>query len=81
MLLTNTVKTTNTLFQQIRVKRQIEHHHFAGKLEVAALGADFRTEQYLGTVLFRGKVGGGAVTFDNRQAFVEYRGTNGFTLA
>ncbi|MNT94095.1 hypothetical protein D3C72_2357100 [compost metagenome] len=36
MRLANTVQTANTLFQQIRVKRQIEHHQFAGELEVTA---------------------------------------------
>ncbi len=34
--LTNTVETANTLFQQIRVERQIEHHQMAGELEVTA---------------------------------------------
>ena len=41
--LTDTVETANTLLQQIRVERQIEHYQVAGKLEVTAFGANFRT--------------------------------------
>ena len=34
--LADTVKTADTLLQQIRVERQIEHHQIAGELEVTA---------------------------------------------
>ncbi len=34
--LTDTIQTTDTLLQQVRVKRQIEHHQTAGKLEITA---------------------------------------------
>ena len=38
--LADTVQTADTLLQQIRVERQIEHHQLTGELEVAAFGAD-----------------------------------------
>lgn len=34
ILLTDTIQSADTLFQQIRVERQIEQHQMAGKLEV-----------------------------------------------
>ena len=37
ILLTDTIQSADTLFQQIRVERQIEQHQMAGKLEVATL--------------------------------------------
>ena len=63
--LADTVKTTDTLLQQIRVERQVEHHQVAGELEVAAFRADFRTQQHLSAGIFLGEPGGGAVAFDN----------------
>ncbi|MNP52729.1 hypothetical protein D3C76_1471390 [compost metagenome] len=36
ILLTDTIQSADTLFQQIRVEGQIEQHQMAGKLEVAA---------------------------------------------
>ena len=80
MHLADTVQTANTLFQQVRVERQVEHHQMAGELEVTAFGADLGTQQHLGTVFFGGEVSGGAVAFDNRQAFVEHGGTDSFTF-
>ena len=64
--LADTIETADTLLQQIRVKRQVEHHQTAGELEVAPFGTDFGAEQHLRAVLFRGEPGGGAVAFDNR---------------
>ncbi|MNC05641.1 hypothetical protein D3C75_531310 [compost metagenome] len=37
ILLTDTIQSADTLFQQVRVERQIEQHQMAGKLEVATL--------------------------------------------
>ena len=45
--LTDTVEAPDTLLQQIRVKRQIEHHQLIGKLEVTPFRTDFRAEQHL----------------------------------
>ena len=45
--LADTVETTDTLLQQIRVKRQVEHHQVAGELEVASFGADLGAQQHL----------------------------------
>ena len=79
-MLADTIQTSDTLFQQIRVERQIEHHHFAGKLEVTAFGADFRTQQNLRAIFLRSEVRGGAVTFNDRQTFMEHSGADRFTL-
>ena len=81
MSLADTVKTADTLLQQIRVERQVEHHQIAGELEVTAFGADLRTQQHLSAGIFLGEPGGGAVAFDNRHPFVEHRGANAFALA
>ncbi len=61
--LADTVETTDTLLQQIRVKRQVEHHQVAGELEVASFGADLGAQQRPGrrcllqqTTLRRGRV-------------------------
>ncbi|MMZ70576.1 hypothetical protein D1872_336550 [compost metagenome] len=35
VLLTDTIQSTDPLFQQIRVERKIEQHQMTGKLEVA----------------------------------------------
>ena len=79
--LADTVQTADTLLQQIRVERQIEHHQLTGELEVAAFGADLGTQQHLRAFLFGGEVGSGAVALDDRQPFVEHRGADRFTLA
>ena len=81
MRLTDTVQTTNTLFQQVRVERQVEHHQVAGELEVTPLGADFRTQHHLGTAIFFAKPGCRAVTFNDRHSFMEHGGADPFTLA
>lgn len=81
MHLADTVQTADTLLQQIRVERQIEHHQLTGELEVAAFGADLGTQQHLRAFLFGGEVGSGAVALDDRQPFVEHRGADRFTLA
>ena len=79
--LTNTVQTTNTLLQQVRVERQIEHHQTAGELEVTPLGADLRAEQHLGTAVLFGEPRRGAVALDNGHALMEHRRANTFPLA
>ena len=81
MRLTNTVQTANTLFQQIRVERQVKHHQIAGELEVTPFGADFRTQHYLGAAIFFAKPCCGAVTLNDRHPFMEYGGADTFALA
>lgn len=79
--LADTVETTDTLLQQIRVKRQVEHHQVAGELEVASFGADLGAQQHLGAGVFFSKPRRGAVAFDNRHPFMEHRGADAFALA
>ena len=79
--LTDTVETADTLLQQIRVKRQVEHHQVAGELEVTSFGADFGAQQHLRAGVFFGKPRRGAVAFDNRHPFMEHRGADAFALA
>ena len=40
MLLADTVQAADTLFQQVRVERQVEQHQVMGKLEIATLTAN-----------------------------------------
>ena len=79
--LTDTVETANTLLQQIRVERQIEHYQVAGKLEVTAFGANFRTQQHLGAGVFFGEPCGGTVALNDGHTFMEDRGADPFALA
>ncbi|MNS47954.1 hypothetical protein D3C72_805060 [compost metagenome] len=81
MSLADTVQTANTLLQQVRVKRQIEHHQMAGELEVTALGADFGAEQHLRAAVLFTKPGRRAVAFDDRHPFVEHGSADTFALA
>jgi len=74
VFLADPVQAPDALFQQVGVGRQVEQHQVMGELEVAAFTADFRADQHLGTELFIGKIGSGAVTLQNIHAFVEYRG-------
>ena len=78
--LADTVQTANTLFQQVRVKRQIEHDQLACELEVTAFGTNLGTQQNLSTGIFFGKPCGCTVTFDDGHTFMEHGGTNAFTL-
>ena len=61
ILLPDAVKAADALLDQVTVKRQIEQNQVAGKLEVAAFAADFRTQQQLGTLFVVGKISGCAV--------------------
>ena len=79
--LADTVEAADTLLQQIRVKRQIEHHQIAGELEVASFGTDLRAQQHLGAGVFFGKPRRGAVAFYNRHSFMEHGGADTFALA
>ncbi len=81
MHLTNTVQTANTLFQQVRIERQIKHHQMAGELEVTPFGADFRAQHHLGAAIFFAKPGRSAVTFNDRHPFMEHGGADTFALA
>ncbi len=74
VLLADAVETTDPLFEQIRVGRQIEHHQVMGKLEVTALGTDFRADQYLSTELFISEVRGCTIALQNAHAFMEGAG-------
>ncbi|MNF69373.1 hypothetical protein D3C84_512530 [compost metagenome] len=74
VLLADPVQTTDALFQQVRVGRQVEQHQVMGELEVATFTADFRADQHLRAKLFVGEVGGGAVTLEDVHALVEHRG-------
>ncbi len=76
VLLADTIETTDTLFQQIRVERQIEQHQVAGKLEVATLGADLGAEQHLGAPLGLGEIGGGLVPLQDGHPLVEHGATD-----
>ena len=76
VLLADTVQTADTLFQQVRVGRQVEHHQVVRKLEVAAFAADLGADQHLGAELFIGKVGGCPVALQNAHALMEHRGRN-----
>ena len=79
--LTDTIQTTDTLLQQIRVERQIEHHQVAGELEVTAFRTDFRTQHNLSAAVLFGKPRRSAVAFNDGHAFVEHGGANAFALA
>ncbi|MNM84758.1 hypothetical protein D3C81_968560 [compost metagenome] len=74
VLLADPVQSTDTLFQQVRVGRQVEQHQVMGELEVATFTADFRADQHLCAKFFVGEVGGGAVTLEDVHALVEHRG-------
>ena len=79
--LADTVETADTLLQQIRVKRQIEHHQLIGKLEVTPFRTDFRAEQHLCAFLFGGKVGRRPVAFQQGHILMENRSVDAFALA
>ena len=76
VLLADAVQATDTLFQQIRMGRQIEHHQMMSELKVATFTADLRTDHHLGTELLVGEEGCGTVALDDAHAFVEYGGRN-----
>ncbi len=76
VLLADPVQTADTLFQQVRVGRQVEQHQVMGKLEVATFTADFGTDQYLGAEFFVCEVGRSTVALKNVHAFVEHRRRN-----
>ena len=71
----------NTLFQQVRIERQIKHHQIAGEMEVTPFGADFRAQHHLGAAIFFAKPGRSAVTFNDRHPFMEHGGADTFALA
>ena len=81
MRLTDTIQTTDTLFQQVGVERQIEHHQVAGELEVTPFRTDFRAQQNLCAAVFFTEPGRGAVALDDGHPLVEHGGSNTFTLA
>ena len=81
MRLADTIQTADALLEQIRVKRQIEHHQVAGELEVTAFRADFRAQQNLCAAVLFSEPRRGAVALDDGHAFVEHGGANAFTLA
>ncbi|MNZ40271.1 hypothetical protein D3C78_577840 [compost metagenome] len=74
MLLADPVEAADALLEQVRVGRQVEQHQVVGELEVAAFGADFRTDQHLGAEFLVGEVRRGAVALKDAHAFVEHGG-------
>ena len=74
--LTDPVQTTDALFQQIRMERQVKADQVLRKLKIAAFTTNFGTDQRLSTAVFLGKVGSSAVAFDKAQVLVEGRATN-----
>ncbi len=80
MRLADTIETADTLFQQIRVERQIEHDQVAGELEVTAFRTDFRAQHHLSAAVLFGKPRRGAVAFNDGHAFVEHGGTDTFAF-
>nr|GFA26240.1 hypothetical protein [Tanacetum cinerariifolium] len=55
VFLADPVETTDTLFQQVGVGRQVEQHQMMRELEIAAFTADFRADQHLSAKLFVGE--------------------------
>ena len=64
------VQAADALFQQGRIQGQIEQDQAVGELEVAALAADFGTDQQARAVIFR-EPGGAAVPLHQGEAFVK----------
>ena len=68
--LADAVEAADPLFEQFGIERQVEEHEVVGKLEVAALAADFGAEQ--DARAFRlGKPGGIAVALQQGELLVE----------
>src|SRR5882724_4296678 len=51
--LSDPVKTSDPLLQQLRRERKIKQHEVVRKLEVPAFAANFRTDQNAGSMFFR----------------------------
>ncbi len=71
--LADTIESPDTLFEQVGVPGQIEHHQMVAELEVAPFGADFRADQHLAAAIVVGKGGGRAIAFDQAHLFMENR--------
>src|SRR5262249_24069527 len=68
--LTDAVQAPDPLFQQFRIKRQIEKDEMVRELEITAFATDFRADENLRAVLFS-EPGGVSVALDERKLFVE----------
>ena len=69
--LTNAVQPANALFQQIRIEWQVKQNQMMGKLEIAALTANLRTDQQPRAVLVS-KPGRIAIALNQGQILVKH---------
>ena len=71
LVLPNAVQAANTLFNKSRIERQIEQHQVMRELEVAAFGANFRSDEQVSAIGLA-KVCSGLVTRHDAHVFVEH---------
>ena len=71
MPLADAIEAADALFDQIGILRHIEQHQMARKLEVAALAADFGTDQQLCVFFGIGEIGRRAIARNQIESFMK----------
>ena len=72
MALADAIEAPDTLFEQVRIQRQIPQDHIVRKLEIAAFRADLRAQQQTRAAGL-GKMRSIAVALYHGQGFMEPR--------